>query len=169
MPGSLRKEAPGVNLTQGGRGRDPRPRLRPQRQSLQGVVETSIAPNGWLVADADTVSIAPSDSWKGYHYGTACSRDGIHWHGYDDITMQVYARADTLNNVVYDKDSKEYMIFTRIDCAYPPFVDGPSLTNCSHDGQGIRRSARSTSKAFGAGSSWSGRIRTACPAARPGF
>jgi hypothetical protein len=97
----------------------------------------------------------PADSWKGYHYGTACSPDGIHWHGYDDITMQVYARADTLNNVVYDKDSKEYMIFTRIDCVYPPFVDGPSLTNCSHDGQGIRRSARSTSKTFGAGSSWS--------------
>ena len=24
----------------------------------------------------------PADSWKGYHYGTACSPDGIHWHGY---------------------------------------------------------------------------------------
>jgi hypothetical protein len=42
----------------------------------------------------------PADSWKGYHYGTACSADGLHWHGYDDVTMQVYARADTLNNVV---------------------------------------------------------------------
>jgi hypothetical protein len=47
------------------------------------------------------------------------------------------------------------MIFTRIDCVYPPFVNNPSLANCSHDGQGIRRSARSTSKTFGRGSSWS--------------
>ena len=51
-----------------------------------------------------------ADSWKGYLYGTMCSPDGIHWHGYDDITMQLYARADTLNNVVFDRDSQEYRL-----------------------------------------------------------
>ena len=111
---------------------------------------------------------------QNYHYGSAASADGVHWHSYSDMSMQIDARADTLNNVVYDPDSQvrsfpclvtksladddhtqEYMTFTRLDCGVPPFGDNPSLKGCATDGFGMRRSARSTSRAFGAGANWS--------------
>ena len=60
------------------------------------------------------------------------SPDGKVWSGFNDISYQLQARADTSNNVVFDADSKEWMIFTRIDCRYPPFNTNPSLlANCS--------------------------------------
>ena len=111
---------------------------------------------------------------QNYHYGSAASADGVHWHSYSDMSMQIDARADTLNNVVYDPDlqvqsfpvpvtksladddhTQEYMTFTRLDCGVPPFGDNPSLKGCATDGFGMRRSARSTSRAFGAGANWS--------------
>ena len=50
--------------------------------------------------------------FPGYHFGTAASADGKHWHSFTDISKQLQARADTSNNAVYDPDSKEFMIFT---------------------------------------------------------
>ena len=44
-------------------------------------------------------------SLQNYHYGSAASADGVHWHSYSDMSMQIDARADTLNNVIYDRDS----------------------------------------------------------------
>ena len=96
--------------------------------------------------------------WPGYHFGMVSSRDGIHWTGLTDIALQLQARGDTSNNVVYDETSKEWMIFTRIDCHYPPFNTNPSLTNCSqpgYGGQGLRRSARAVSKTWGDNAAWS--------------
>lgn len=105
----------------------------------------------------DAAGYAPFEnkSWKNYHYGTASSADGIHWHSYSDVSMEVYARADTANNVVYDSDAKQYMIFTRLDCGVVPFGNSPSLAGCATDGFGLRRSGRSVSQIFGAGANWS--------------
>lgn len=94
-------------------------------------------------------------SWQNYHYGTISSADGRHWHSYNDISMSIDVRADTLNNVVYDPDSKDYMIFSRLDCGPPPFSANPTLKGCSTDGFGLRRLGRSTSKVYGEGSNWS--------------
>ena len=63
-----------------------------------------------------------------------------------DISMQVDVRADTLNNIIYDPDSEEYMIYTRLDCGAPPFADNPALKGCTTDGAGLRRAGRSVSK-----------------------
>eukprot|EP01052_Picozoa_sp_SAG31_P042922 SAG31_NODE_6979_length_1828_cov_1.880278_1_plen_77_part_10 len=48
------------------------------------------------------------------------------------------------------------MIFTRIDCRYPPWYNtNPSLVaNCSQP-WGLRRSARAVSKQWGTGANWS--------------
>jgi hypothetical protein len=74
----------------------------------------------------------PLSTFPGDHFGTMSSPDGKVWSGFNDISYQLQARADTSNNVVFDADSKEWMIFTRIDCRYPPFNTNPSLlANCS--------------------------------------
>ena len=88
------------------------------------------------------------------------SPDGIVWEDYTDISYQLQARADTSNNGVFDPETGEFMIFTRIDCQYPPFNTNPSIVaNCSKP-WGLRRSARSVSKRWGAGANWS--VATGC-------
>ena len=43
------------------------------------------------VAGFDAAGYAPFEnkSWKNYHYGTASSADGVQWHSYSDVSMQV--------------------------------------------------------------------------------
>lgn len=91
---------------------------------------------------SDDAHSGPLAQWPGYHFLTASSGDTVHWHDLSDISSQLQARADTDNNVVFDASSREWMIFTRIDCHYQPFNNNPSLANCSqpgYGGQGLRR------------------------------
>ena len=71
-----------------------------------------IPPSTSTVPGFSAGSYAPwaNFSWQNYHYGTVASADGRHWHSYTDISMQIDVRADTLNNVIYDPDSKEYRL-----------------------------------------------------------